>query len=150
MEALLKENEFEVPASLVQQEIQHMKESDRQQRAAQGMQDSGGMINDDVYKKLAERRVALGLIMAEIVKEKDIKVDADKVRQKVEELAASYESPEAVVAWHYEKPGRLAQIEQSVIEGAVVDAVLDSAKIKETRISFQDLIQKGMPQTGSS
>lgn len=150
MEALLKDNEFEVPGSLVTQEIQHMKESDQQQRAAQGMADTGGMINDDIYKKLAERRVALGLIMAEIVKQKDIKVDADKVREKVEELAASYESPEAVIAWHYEKPGRLAQMEQSVIEDAVVEAVLDTASIKETKISFQELIQKGVSQAGTN
>lgn len=148
MEALLKVNEFEVPKSLVAQEIQHMKESDRQQRATQGMPDTGGMINDDIYQKLAERRVALGLIMAEIVKQKDIKVDADMVRQRVEQLASSYESPEAVIAWHYEKPGRLAQMEQSVIEDAVVDSVLETAKIKETRVGFQDLIQKGMPQAG--
>lgn len=148
MEALLKVNEFEVPKSLVAQEIQHMKESDRQQRATQDMPDTGGMINDDIYQKLAERRVALGLIMAEIVKQKDIKVDADMVRQRVEQLASSYESPEAVIAWHYEKPGRLAQMEQSVIEDAVVDSVLETAKIKETRVGFQDLIQKGMPQAG--
>ncbi|MBE9515994.1 MAG: trigger factor [Proteobacteria bacterium] len=148
MEALLKANKFDVPKSLVAQEIQHMKETDRQQRAAQGMPDAGGMITDEIYEKLAERRVALGLIMAEIVKQKDLKVDADKVRQRVEALAANYESPESVVAWHYEQPERLAQIEQAVIEDAVVDSVLETATIKETRVNFQDLISTSTPNAG--
>ena len=99
MEALLEANKFDVPEGLVTQEIQHMKESDRQQRAAQGMPDAGPAISDDIYEKLAERRVALGLIMAEIVKQNDLKVDADKVRKRVEDLAANYESPEDETAW---------------------------------------------------
>jgi trigger factor len=148
MEALLKANEFDVPKGLVTQEIQHMKESDRQQRAAQGMPDAGATISDEIYEKLAERRVALGLIMAEIVKQNDLAVDKDKVRQRVEELAANYESPEAVIAWHYEKPERLAQLEQAVIEDAVIDTVLKTATIKETQVEFQELIKTSMPNAG--
>ena len=148
MEALLEANKFDVPKGLVSQEIQHMKESDRQQRAAQGMPDAGPAISDDIYEKLAERRVALGLIMAEIVKQNNLEVDKDKVRQRVEDLAANYESPEAVIAWHYEKPERLAQLEQAVIEDAVIDTVLKTATIKETEVEFQDLIKTSMPNAG--
>ncbi|MDH5633869.1 MAG: trigger factor [Gammaproteobacteria bacterium] len=141
LETLLKVNEFDVPKGLISQEIRHMRESDRQQRMAQGLAGDNSMITDDIYEKLAERRVALGLIMAEIVKEKDLKADADQVRQRVEDLAANYESPQAVVAWHYEKPGRLASLEQAVLEDLVVDAVLMTAKVKESKIGFQELVK---------
>jgi trigger factor len=74
-------------------------------------------------------------------------VDQKRVRSTVDELAASYESPEDVVRWYYAEPERLREVENVVMEDQVVDLVLDKAKVTEEKIAFQELMQQ---VTGSS
>ena len=143
LEALIKVNDLDVPRSLVEREIEHMKQSAAQNQQAQGLlaQDSG---DDAIYEKAAKRRVLLGLVVSEIVKQKNISADPAKVRERVEELAAGYESPEDVIRWHYEKPERLQGIEAVVLEEKVVEALIESAKVEDKPMGFQDLIQESM------
>ncbi len=88
----------------------------------------------------AEERVALGLILAEIVREKNLEARPEQVRALVQEVAQTYEQPEAVVRWHYEKPERLSEFEALAVERNVVDWVLGQAKVTEKPTTFEALM----------
>jgi len=96
----------------------------------------------DIFEEQAKRRVALGLILNEIIKKNDIKIDDDKVRTTVEEMASSYESPESFVNWYYADEKRLNEIKQVVLEEQVVDWIVDQAKVTDETVSFNDVIEK--------
>jgi len=89
------------------------------------------------------RRVSLGLLLSEIVKQHEIKADGDSVRAYIEKAAADYEHPEQVVNWYYEDDSRLTEVEMVVIEDNVVDWVLDNAKVTDQAVSFDELVSKG-------
>ena len=143
LEALIELNDLDVPAELVAQEIEQMKQSAAQQQQSQGLPvtDSG---DNAIYEKAAKRRVLLGLVIAEVIKQHNITADPDTVRKRVEEMAGGYESPEQVVRWHYEKPERLQGIESVVLEEKVVEVLLQTADIKDKEMGFQDLVQESM------
>ena len=96
---------------------------------------------DDAYRNRARTRVALGLILGEIIRAKGLRVDAARVRARIEDMAAEYESPAEFVQWYYEKPERLAEIESLVMEERIVEEMLASAEVVETPVGFQELLK---------
>ena len=85
-------------------------------------------------------RVALGLILSEIVHARNVRPDPAKVRARIEEMAADYDAPEKFIEWHYADPQRLGEIESLVIEDRVVEELLASARTKDRPVSFQELL----------
>ncbi|MEK7796776.1 MAG: trigger factor, partial [Pseudomonadota bacterium] len=102
LRALLDANPFEAPKGLIADEANHLKQLDRMARRS--------VETDDAYHNRARTRVALGLILGEIIRAKGLRVDAARVRARIEDMAAEYESPAEFVQWYYEKPERLAEI----------------------------------------
>ena len=92
-----------------------------------------------MFAKEAERRVALGLIVSEIVKQQDLKVDAARVRKMVEDIADAYEKPAEIVSMYYNDKNRLAGVEAFILEEQVVDQVLEQAKVTEKPSAFDEL-----------
>jgi trigger factor len=88
----------------------------------------------------AERRVKLGLIIAEAVKENALHAKPEQVRALIDEQAQSYEQPEEVVRWYYSQPQRLAQVEALAIEENVVNWVVSSAQASDKAVSFDELM----------
>jgi len=142
MDALLAANTLELPKALLASEIEGLK-----QRMMQNIQGSGagglGDLPDDLFNDDAVRRVSLGLLLSEIVKQHELKADGDSVRAYIEKAAADYENPEQVVNWYYEDDSRLSEVEMVVIEDKVVDWVLDNAKVTDQSVSFDELVSKG-------
>jgi trigger factor len=139
--AVLDANNFEVPKSLEESEVARMVQMTRANAEAQGL--PAGQVPSDpaLYADQARKRVKLGLILAELAHTKGLKPDAARVRARVEELAASYENPAEFIAWHYAKPGRLAEIEAQVIEDQAVDVLLETAVVEDKAMAFQELMQ---------
>ena len=94
----------------------------------------------DLFEAQAQRRVSLGLILAEVVKANDLKAQPEQVRKLVDEYAESYEEPEQVVAWYYENPTRLAEVESLVLEQNVVSWALKQAQVEDKPAVFDDLM----------
>ncbi|MCG8394914.1 MAG: trigger factor [Pseudomonadales bacterium] len=140
MDGLVKLHEFDLPAALVTQEIQRMRQQMMQQFGG-GQQFDDSILPDDLFKEQAERSVRLGLVVRAILDKHEIKADADKVKARVEEIAEQYEKPEEVVNWVYGNPQQLQQIEGAVLEDQVVDLVLDGAKVEEKAMSYQDAVK---------
>jgi len=141
MDAFLSVTQVEVPRSLVDMEIERLGATARQDLAARGMKmNADTPIPADLFEKQAVRRVNLGLILAELVKQKGLLPKPEQVRAAVEEQAQSYERPEEVVKWFYGSPERLRDIESAVLEENVVRWALSTAKIKDQPAVFDELM----------
>jgi trigger factor len=92
---------------------------------------------DALFEEQARRRVALGLIIAEVVKANGIQVDAKRVREAVEDMASTYEEPQEVVDFYYGSKEHLASFESLALEGQVVDWVQEQVAVEDEPMSFK-------------
>ena len=140
MDALISDLEVAIPAALMSNEIHQLKHQTVQQMGGGQGFDPHSM-PDDLFREQAKRRVTLGLILGEVISQQSIQADADKVRDAVEEIAATYESPEEVVKWYYSNEEQLQGIESSVIEDQVFDYIIEQAQVSDKEVSYQDVIR---------
>ncbi len=140
MEALLKANPITIPASLVDMEIQRLMQAARQDMEQRGMKVKDMPLQPEWFADQAKRRVALGLILAEVVKTEKLQATPELVRATVEETAASYEHPDEVIRWYYAQPQRLQEVEGAVIESNVVAWALGKAKVTDKAAVFDELM----------
>lgn len=144
VDGLLELSDLEVPQAMVDQEITKMKhDAIRQFGGGQNMDPN--TLPSEMFQAQAESRVKTGLLFAAVMKANDIKPDGDKVTAKIEELAATYESPDEVKAF-YAQPENKAQIEAAVLEDEVVSVVLAQAKVKKKKMSYEDAVKPPVPK----
>ena len=129
-----------VPEALLAAEIQQLR-SQALQRLGGGQKFDSSMLPDELFKERANKRVVLGLVLSEVIQQQDLKADPAKVRESVEEVAATYESPEEVINWYYGNKEQLATIESTVIEDQVFDYIIGEAKVSDEKVSYQEVIQ---------
>ncbi len=140
MDKLLETNKIDIPEALIQEESQVLLKQMQSNLTQQGMQQSQLSLDASMFKGQAEKRVALGLIMTELVKQQQIKADADKVRNFIEEMASTYDKPEDVIKWYYGDKQRMAEVESIVMEEQIVDWVLGQSNIEEKAVSFNKMM----------
>jgi trigger factor len=141
MDALVANAELELPKSSVQAEVDRMIEGARADLKQRGIKDADkAPIPDDLFRPQAEKRVRLGLVVAELVRGNDLQVKPEQLKAHIEELAASYEKPQEVVRWYLSDNRRMAEVEAVVIENNVTEFVLNKAKVTDKAISFDDLM----------
>ena len=136
MDLLVSANSIEVPKALVQAEIKTLKDQMRENLGGGKME-----LPDALFEESARRRVALGLIIGEIVKQNGIKADPSRVRAAVEDMASSYEEPQEVIQYYYADRKRLGPVESLVLEDQVVDWVLDQVTVEDEPLSFAQLTE---------
>jgi trigger factor len=135
MAALMEANPIEVPKVLIDEEIKRIKEQGDSDPSNRGVEASG-----EALEEQARQRVALGLIIAEIIKKNKFKADPEKVRSAVNALAASYESPDEVVAWYYARRERLGNVEALVLEDQAAEWLATQAEVQDKPMSFEELV----------
>lgn len=140
MQALIEATPLSVPRSLIDAEVERLQQRARQDMEVRGIKADNMPMPADLFEAQAQRRVTLGLILAEVVKAHDLKAQAEQVRKLVDEYAESYEKPEQVVAWYYENPTRLAEVESMVLEQNVVSWALNQAQVEDKPTVFDDLM----------
>ncbi len=141
MDALIAAAELDLPNSAVQSEITRLMEGTRADLKQRGMKDADTTpMPDDIFRPQAERRVRLGLVVAELVRANSLQAKPEQIKAHIEELAASYEKPADVMRWYYGDNNRLAEVEAIVMENNVTEFVLARAKVGEKSISFDDLM----------
>lgn len=141
MDALLSVTHIEAPRSLVDGEIARLRATARQDLAARGVKIAeNAPLPDGIFEKQAFRRVHLGLILGELVKQRELFPKPEQVRAMVEEQAQTYERPEEVVKWFYGSPERLRDIESVVLEENVVQWALSTAKVTDKPAVFDELM----------
>lgn len=140
MQALLDANPVTVPRALVDNEIERLRERMLQDFQGRGMKTDNMPMPGDIFEEQARRRVSLGLILAEVVKAHNVRAQPDQVRAEVEALAESYEKPQEVVAWYYENPTRIAEVESVVLEKNVVSWALQQMQVEDQTTPFDELM----------
>jgi trigger factor len=140
IEGLLEIHDVDAPKALVANEINGLRQQAMQQFGG-GKNIDPSMLPDDLFAEQAKRRVILSLVMSEIVSKNDLKPDADTVRGLIEEMAESYEKPEDVIKWYYSDKEQLANIEAMALEDAVIDMVIDKAKVTESSVSYEEALK---------
>ncbi|TBW12534.1 trigger factor [Azotobacter chroococcum subsp. isscasi] len=138
MDGLLAANPIEVPKALIENEVNRLR--------VQAVQQFGGNIKPEqlpanLFQEQARRRVALGLIVAEMVKQFEIKPDESKVKAMIEEIASAYQEPEQVVAWYYGNEQQLGEVRSVVLEEQVVDTVLQKASVTDKTVSYEEAVK---------
>ncbi|WP_145251008.1 trigger factor [Pseudomonas oryzihabitans] len=138
MDGLLAANQIDVPAALISSEVDRLR--------VQAVQQFGGNIQPEqlpaeLFSEQAKRRVLLGLIIAEMVKQFELKPDDARVRELIEEMAAAYQEPEQVVKWYYQNEQQLNEVRSVVLEEQVVDTVLKQAKVTDKQVSYEDAVK---------
>jgi len=142
MDSLYEKIQLAVPNALIDIEIESMVKSYLETAKSQKMELEDLNLPRNVFEEQAKRRVALGLILGEIIEKKAIKLDGNKVRSTIEDMARSYERPEDVVAWYYSDETRLNDVRQMVLEDQIVERLVAEAKVSEVTLSFSDVMDK--------
>ncbi len=143
LDALLKAQAIELPQALVDDECKQAMQRQVQELEHSGIDPKDANLDPEMFVEPARNRVTLGLVLAELIKEHDIKPDTHKVRERIQTIAQTYEQPEEVVSWYYGSKERLMEIETSVLEDQVVDWLLDKADVSIEKITFDDLMNPG-------
>ncbi|EPJ8755265.1 trigger factor [Pseudomonas putida] len=138
MDGLLAANPIEVPKALLENEVNRLR--------VQAVQQFGGNIKPEqlpaeLFTEQAKRRVVLGLIVAEVVKQFELKPDDAKVREMIEEMASAYQEPEQVIAWYYKNDQQMNEVRSVVLEEQVVDTVLQKATVTDKSVSYEDAVK---------
>jgi trigger factor len=140
MKALLDATRVELPRALLDMEIDRLMRNMRHDLEARGLKADKVPIHREAFEAEAQRRVSLGLILAELVKKHGLEAKPDQIKAVVGEYAQSYEKPEEVVRWYYQSPDRLREVESIVVEDNVVQWVLANARVEDKATEFDDLM----------
>jgi len=141
MDALVAVAELDLPKSVVQAELDRLVEGARADLKQRGIKDADkAPIPEELFRPQAERRVRLGLVVAELVKANQLHAKPEQIKAHIDELAASYEKPADVVRWYQSDNRRMAEVEAIVIENNVTDFVLAKAQVTPKTVSFDELM----------
>jgi trigger factor len=141
MDALVKSAELELPKALIESEVGRLTESARADLKQRGVKDADkAPIPAEIFTPQAERRVRLGLVVAELVKQQNLQAKPDQLQAHIEEMAQSYEKPAEVVRWYLSDRQRMAEVEAVVIENNVTTYVLSNAKVNDKVLPFDELM----------
>ena len=141
MEALLKSTEIQLPKALVADEAARLAGEMKQNFVNQGMADAANLdLPADMFNEQAERRVALGLILAKVVEENQLEPTEEQIKAVVSDFADSYEDPQEVIDWYFADQQRLQGPTSLAIEANVVEFVLGKAKVTEKALSFDEVM----------
>ena len=143
MDAVLEAHQsLEVPKALVGQEITAMRQQMFQQFGGAGNMDLDleSLLPDTMFSENAERRVKLGLVLAEYISSYELRADNEQVSKAIEEIASTYESPQEVIDYYQSNPQQRSSVESKVLEDQVVEKLLAVANITENESSYQDVI----------
>ncbi|MFT3821034.1 MAG: trigger factor [Rubrivivax sp.] len=141
MDALVKVSELELPNALVAGETERMVEAARADLKQRGVKDADkAPIPADLFKEQAERRVRLGLVVAELVRKNNLQAKPEQLQAHIEEMSQSYEKPAEVVRWYLGNRERMAEVEALVVENNVTGHVLGQVKVVDKAVPFDELM----------
>jgi trigger factor len=142
MDALLNVAELDVPKALVTSEVERMTEQARADLKQRGVKDAEkAPIPAEIFQPQAERRVRLGLAVAELVRANGLQAKPEQLQAHIEELSQSYEKPAEVVRWYLSDRQRMAEVEAVVIENNVAEHILAQAKVVDKSMPFDELMK---------
>ncbi|WPC73185.1 trigger factor [Vibrio porteresiae] len=144
IDGLVKENDIEVPAALIDQEIEVLRRQAAQRFG--GNVEAAAQLPRELFEEQAKRRVVVGLLLGEVIKTKELKADEEKVKALIEEMATAYEDPSEVIAYYEQNQQMMDNMRNLALEDQAIDAIIADAKVSEKAVSFNELMN---PQTAA-
>lgn len=141
LDGLLRANPLTLPRALVDSEIGQLMQQAKDDMEARGGGSASINLQPIMFEEHARRRVALGLILAEIIRQNGFETQPERVRAMVEAAAASYDDPTEVLRWYYAKRERMAGVEAVVLEDQAVEWIAEKVQVNEVPTSFDELIK---------
>jgi trigger factor len=138
--ALRAQADVDIPRSLIAAEAQRMAQAASDEMKSRGASGESAQVSPSTFEPAATERVAMGLIVGELVRTQQLQATAEQVRALLNEQAQSYEKPEQVVAWYYQDQNRLSEFEAIALEQNVVDYVVKNGKVTDKAVPFTELI----------
>ncbi len=143
IEEVLKLHDVTVPNALIKNEINTMRNQMIQQFGEMAQKiDAASIFPDEMFAEQAKKRVTTGLILAEVIRQRDVKIDPARVRAKIEEMASVYNNPQEVINHYLANKQLLSGIENMVLEEQVIDLLLDAAQVTDKAAGYQDVIRR--------
>ncbi|WP_271270354.1 trigger factor [Aliamphritea hakodatensis] len=143
---LVELNAIDVPAALIDNEIDAMRRQAIQQFGGAEANIDPEMLPKEMFQEQSEKRVKVGLLVNEVIKANELTVDEDRVKTTIDELAATYQDPQQVIDWYNSNEEMLGQVKSLVMEDQVLDLLLESAKVTEVALSYEDAIKPAEPK----
>ncbi|MEX2122443.1 MAG: trigger factor [Woeseia sp.] len=138
MNALLELNPIDIPNSLTHQEM-HSRQHDAMRRL--GIEDHDKAPPIENFRLGAERSVRLGLLMRQLIEDKAITVDPERLKLKVEEICSGYEHADEMVASYLGNPQVMTQVEPIVLEEQAIDWLVEQGTLKTRKVSFKEYMK---------
>ena len=139
MDALRKSTPIAVPQALVEMDVQRQMQQAAAELKSRGVEPTSEQLRPEMFREASASRVALGLLIGELVRQNGLDAKPEQVRALVEESAQSYEQPEEVVKWHFQDRTRLGDFEAQALEQNVIDWVLARCQVAELQTTFAEL-----------
>lgn len=143
---LIEVNAIDVPAALIDGEIDNLRRQAVQQFGGENSQLDPNMLPKEMFEDQAKRRVTVGLLVQEVIKSAELTADEDRVNSTIEEMAETYQEPQQVIDWYKNNQEMLNQVRSLVLEDQVVDHLLASAKVNEVEVSYEDAMKPAQPE----
>ena len=143
MKALRAAHTFPLPQAFVKDEAHRLSEEMKQNLVKQGLDANDLQLPAEMFNERAQERVALGLLLPEIVEKHNLKATEEQIKNIITEFADSYEDPQEVIDWYFADSSRLAGVSNMAVESNVVDFVLGKAKVTEKKLSFDEVMGAG-------
>ncbi|MBF8269540.1 MAG: Trigger factor [Gammaproteobacteria bacterium] len=149
IKALQDANNVELPKVMVASEKHRLMHQFEHNLKAQGLNtaDIKHPEDDGIFEEQARNRVALQLLVGELIRLNNIKVDAEKVKQTVMQHAQNYQDPAAILNWYYNDKDRIAEIEALTLENQILDWIAERAKVTSLNLTFDECMNKGQTET---
>lgn len=138
IDGLLAENNIDVPASAVEQEVNVLRQQAVQRFG--GNQKQAIELPSELFVDQAKRRVQVGLLLSQVINANEIKIDDEKVKARIESIASAYEQPKEVVEYYNKNQELLTNIRNVILEEQAVEAVLAKAQVSEVAKSFDEVM----------
>ncbi|NQZ83103.1 MAG: trigger factor [Colwellia sp.] len=140
IEGLLAANELDLPAALVAQEIEVLRKQAMERFSGQMDPNNLPELPNDMFEEQAKRRVKIGLLLGEVIKVNELKVDESKVNELIASAASAYEDPKEVIEYYATNKELNQQMQNVALEEQAVELLVESAKVKDKKASFKDIM----------
>ena len=138
IEGLLEANEVDLPSALVAQEVDVLRQQAMQRFAGQMDPKNMPELPAEMFEEQAKRRVKVGLLLGEVIKTNELKVDEAKVTELIESAASAYEDPQEVIEYYKSNKEMNSKCKMLHLEEQAVDVLVATAKVKDKKASFQE------------
>ena len=139
-DALLEANEFEVPSAMIESEVSNMKQDTARRMGLDPKDMNPDLFPDETFTEEATKRVKVGILLNTMIQERELKPDADKVKEIIEERAKNYKDPQQVINYFYSDDEQLRNIESISLEEQVIDILKEEAKSTDENITYEDCV----------